>query len=174
MATSSLLSSTVPPSPIAPSTTSAAPSSDTLTLRTTDALDLQNLTAHLPVVATSTTAPSTILTQPLAPYPSSHPILNVHITNYVKFQVTSIGEHFSKWRQIITFLLTIYQALDHITEGAAPADEGMTYGPSIFAYLVFDPRRTSVEGITNSNKIAAWRGAGVKLGIQDKDLKKET
>jgi hypothetical protein len=62
-----------------------------------------------------------MITQPLAPYSSSHPILNVHITNYVKFQVTSTGEHFSKWRLIITFLLTMYQALDHITEGAAPA-----------------------------------------------------
>jgi hypothetical protein len=64
--------------------------------------------------------PSIVLPQPLAPYPSSHPILNVYITNYVKFQVTSVGEHFSKWRQILTFLLTMYQALDHITEGAAP------------------------------------------------------
>jgi hypothetical protein len=62
-----------------------------------------------------------MITQPLAPYPSSHPILNIHITNYVKFLVTSAGEHFSKWRQIITFLLTMYQALDHITAGAAPA-----------------------------------------------------
>jgi hypothetical protein len=42
-------------------------------------------------------------------------------TNYIKFQVTAVSENFSKWCQIITFLLTMYKALDHITEGAAPA-----------------------------------------------------
>jgi hypothetical protein len=35
------------------------------------------------------------------------------------------------------------------------ADEGMTYGPSIFVYLVFEPGRASTEGITRPNKIIA-------------------
>jgi hypothetical protein len=67
----------------------------------------------------STASPSTVLQHPIAPYPS-HSLLNIHITDYIKFQVNSAGENFSKWRQIITFLLTMYQAMDHITEGAAP------------------------------------------------------
>jgi hypothetical protein len=36
-----------------------------------------------------------------------------------------------------------------------PTDEGMTNGPSIFAYLVFGPERTSTEGITRPTKITA-------------------
>jgi hypothetical protein len=34
-------------------------------------------------------------------------------------------------------------------------DEGMTYGSSIFAYLVFGPGRASTEGIARPTKIAA-------------------
>jgi hypothetical protein len=56
----------------------------------------------------------------LAPFPSSHPIFSVHITSYIKFQVTSADEHYSKWRQIVMFLLTVYMALDHITNSMAP------------------------------------------------------
>jgi hypothetical protein len=50
----------------------------------------------------------------------------------------------------------------------------MTYGPSIFAYLVFGSGRASVDGITRPTKITAWRGLGVKLDVQGKDSKKET
>jgi hypothetical protein len=46
----------------------------------------------------------------------------VHIIDYIKFQVTSAGANFSKWRQIMLLLLRMYKALDHVTEGAAPAD----------------------------------------------------
>jgi hypothetical protein len=35
------------------------------------------------------------------------------------------------------------------------ADEGMTDGPSIFAYLVFGPGGVSVEGIARPMKIVA-------------------
>jgi hypothetical protein len=86
----------------------------------TQPLDLSGLAAALPIIPTSTTAPAIVFPSQLVPSPSSHPILGVHISNYIKFQVTSTGEHYSKWRQIVTFLLTIYQALDHITDGAAP------------------------------------------------------
>jgi hypothetical protein len=51
-------------------------------------------------------------------------------------------------------------------------DEGMTNGPSIFAYLVFGPGRTSPEGITRPTEIIAWRGPGAKLGIQDEGSKR--
>jgi hypothetical protein len=45
-------------------------------------------------------------------------------------------------------------------------DEGMTYGSSIFAYLVFGPGRASIEGIARPTKIAAWHGPGAKLDVQ--------
>jgi hypothetical protein len=35
--------------------------------------------------------------------------------------VSTSGANYSKWRQIVTFLLNMYRAADHITEGAAPA-----------------------------------------------------
>jgi hypothetical protein len=50
-------------------------------------------------------------------------------------------------------------------------DEGMTCGPSIFAYLVFGPGRASTKGITRPTKIAAWSSPGTKLDVQDKDSK---
>jgi hypothetical protein len=39
-------------------------------------------------------------------------------------------------------------------------DEGMTNGPSTFAYLVFWPRRDIIEGISKPMKMTAWRGLG--------------
>ena len=87
----------------------------------TDALDLHSLAVSLPLVNASSTSSPFMFPQPIAPSPSSHPILRVHITNNVKFQGTAAGENFFKWRQIVTFLLTMYKALDHIAEGAAPA-----------------------------------------------------
>jgi hypothetical protein len=36
-----------------------------------------------------------------------------------------------------------------------PADEGMTYGSSIFSYLVFGPGRASTEGTARPTKIIA-------------------
>jgi hypothetical protein len=38
------------------------------------------------------------------------------------------------------------------------ADEGMTNGPSTFAYLAFRSRRDAVEGISKPTKMIAWRG----------------
>jgi hypothetical protein len=61
------------------------------------------------------------MTYPVFPQPTSHPLLNVHISNYIKFQVTTDGKNYTKWRQIVTSLLTMYRAMDHITVGAAPA-----------------------------------------------------
>jgi hypothetical protein len=49
----------------------------------------------------------------------------------------------------------------------------MTNGPSIFAYLVFGPGRTSNEGITRPTKITAWRGLGARLAVQGEDSKEE-
>jgi hypothetical protein len=51
-------------------------------------------------------------------------------------------------------------------------DEGMKNGPSIFAYLVFGPGRTSTEGTTRRTKITAWRGPGAKLGVQGEGSKR--
>jgi hypothetical protein len=76
--------------------------------------------AGLPIVTTTTSSPSILYTT-LPSQPTSHPILRVHIHNYITFQVNSAGEHFSKWGQIIIFLLTMHKAMDHITDGAAPA-----------------------------------------------------
>jgi hypothetical protein len=52
-------------------------------------------------------------------------------------------------------------------------DEGVTNGPSIFAYLVFGPGGTSTEGITRPMEITVWRGPGARLAVQDEDLKEE-
>jgi hypothetical protein len=40
-------------------------------------------------------------------------------------------------------------------------DEGMTNGPSTFAYLAFWPRGDTVKGITKPMKMTAWRGPGM-------------
>nr|XP_051230401.1 uncharacterized protein LOC127348401 [Lolium perenne] len=56
-----------------------------------------------------------------APPSSTLSIRDVQIANYIDFKVTTTGTNLSKWSQILTFLLTMYKALDHITEGAAPA-----------------------------------------------------
>jgi hypothetical protein len=45
-------------------------------------------------------------------------------------------------------------------------DEGMTNGPSIFAYLVFGPGRVSHERLSRPIKAVAWRGPGAILGAQ--------
>jgi hypothetical protein len=45
----------------------------------------------------------------------------VHIHDYIKFQVDTAGSNFSKWRQILTLLITMYKVVDHITEGVAPS-----------------------------------------------------
>jgi hypothetical protein len=50
-------------------------------------------------------------------------------------------------------------------------DEGMTYGSSIFAYLVFALGRASIEGIARPMKIAPWYGPGIKLDVQGKHSK---
>src|SRR4051812_33870757 len=44
-----------------------------------------------------------------------------HISNYIKFQVPTAGTNYTKWRQIIISLLTMYKAMDQITDGAALA-----------------------------------------------------
>jgi hypothetical protein len=54
------------------------------------------------------------------------------------------------------------------------SNEGMTNGPSIFAYLVFGPGRTSTEWITRPTKITAWRGPGARLVVQGEDSKGQT
>jgi hypothetical protein len=47
-------------------------------------------------------------------------------------------------------------------------DEGMTYGSSIFAYLVFGPRRISIERTARPTNMIAWRGPGARLDVQGK------
>jgi hypothetical protein len=45
------------------------------------------------------------------------------------------------------------------------ADEGMTLGSSILAYLVFGPGRASSEGMARPINMIDWRGPGVRLGV---------
>jgi hypothetical protein len=52
-------------------------------------------------------------------------------------------------------------------------DKGMPNGPSIFAYLVFGPGGTSIEGITRPMKLIAWRHSGARLAVQGEDSKEE-
>jgi hypothetical protein len=83
-----------------------------------DAFNLGNISDALTVAANAGGIPPYNAMAYNAP---AHPLLSVHSSNYVKFTVTTTGANYSKWRQIITSLLTMYQAIDHITEGAAPA-----------------------------------------------------
>jgi hypothetical protein len=62
----------------------------------------------------------------------------------------------------------------HVIKEVSPGDEGIPNRPSIFAYLVFGSGGITVEGIARPMKIIAWRNPGIRLGIQDKDSKKET
>jgi hypothetical protein len=45
-------------------------------------------------------------------------------------------------------------------------DKGMTSRPSTFAYLVFGPEETTIEGIARPIRAAAGRGPGAILGVQ--------
>uniref|UniRef100_A0ACD5VLD9 Uncharacterized protein n=1 Tax=Avena sativa TaxID=4498 RepID=A0ACD5VLD9_AVESA len=81
----------------------------------TDPLSLHGLSESLPVVTTAA-APAKLTTSPL----SGQKILDIHLCHIVKFQVTTKGEHFAHWRQIVISLLQMHKALDHVTEGAAP------------------------------------------------------
>ena len=84
--------------------------------QTSDPLNLNSLSVNLPLTTTTVTnpQPSLVLPSHLVPPTLSHPILGVHISKYIKFQVTIDGANFPKWRQIITSVLTMYKALDHI------------------------------------------------------------
>jgi hypothetical protein len=92
------------------------------TPQTSDSFNLGNLTDSLAVAASAGGvihhSPQLL---PVLAQPTSHPLLNIHISNYIKFQVSTSGDNYTKWRQIIKSLLTMYKAIDHITEGAAPA-----------------------------------------------------
>ncbi|CAM0908981.1 unnamed protein product [Alopecurus aequalis] len=85
-----------------------------------DRLNFNGFAENLPMIPTSSAPPALVFPSQTAPPPYSHPILGVHIHDYIKFQVNSSGANFSKWRQIFKFLLTMYKVLDHVTEGAAP------------------------------------------------------
>jgi hypothetical protein len=87
----------------------------------TDPLNLANFSEPMPI--TTNSGNPNLHQYPTQPTPliTSSSILSVDIHTHVKFQVTSAGANFSRWRQIFVFLLTMYKALDHITEGAAPA-----------------------------------------------------
>jgi hypothetical protein len=53
-------------------------------------------------------------------------------------------------------------------------DEGMTHGSSILAYLVFGPRRVSIEGMARPTKMIAWHGPRVRLDVRGKDSKRSS
>jgi hypothetical protein len=61
-----------------------------------------------------------------------------------------------------------YERTDRSLHSRCGVDEGMSNGPSIFAYLVFGPGGTSVEGIARPMKLIVWRGLGARLGVQCK------
>jgi hypothetical protein len=73
-------------------------------------LNLNALSETLPVLP-----PPAITAQPTTPS-----ILSVRIHDFVDFTVSSAGSNFSRWRQIVVLLLTMYKALDHVMEGVAP------------------------------------------------------
>jgi hypothetical protein len=98
------------------------------TLQTSDAFNLAGLADSLSIVTTAGAVPRLAPTSYLVfSQPISHPLLHIHVDNYIKFQVSTAGANYSKWRQIITSMLTMYKAIDHIKEGAAPADPDATW-----------------------------------------------
>jgi hypothetical protein len=53
---------------------------------------------------------------------------------------------------------------DKTTRGSM-SDEGMTFGSSILAYLVFGLGRASTEGMARPVNVMDWRGPGARLGV---------
>lgn len=93
---------------------------------TQDPLNLSGLATTLPNYPQAAMA-NIYQNLPALQFPStystpSHPILGININNHIKFQVNTAGQNFTKWRQIMVLLLTMYKCLDHITEGAAPPE----------------------------------------------------
>jgi hypothetical protein len=87
-----------------------------------NAFNLTNLTDSLSVATTGGTHTGYVpVPYPYIAPPIAHPLLNIHISNYINFKVTTAGANYTKWRHIITSRLTMYTAIDHITDGAAPA-----------------------------------------------------
>jgi hypothetical protein len=76
-------------------------------------------TADIPIV-NNLPALTTLPTLP-APAPSRLCIRDIDIATHIDFKVTTSGANLSRWKQVLTLLLTMYKCLDHITEGAAPA-----------------------------------------------------
>ncbi|KAK1626018.1 hypothetical protein QYE76_000343 [Lolium multiflorum] len=77
--------------------------------------------ASLPMLPTSvapTAAPAIPNPTPAAPTLSIH---DINIGNYINFKVQTSGAKLSKWRKTFTYILTMCQALDHVTAGAAAA-----------------------------------------------------
>jgi hypothetical protein len=59
-------------------------------------------------------------------------------------------------------------------KSASDGDEGMTRGSLILAYLVFGPKRVSIEGMARPTKTIAWRGPGARLDVRGKDSKRSS
>nr|XP_051211066.1 uncharacterized protein LOC127328512 [Lolium perenne] len=83
--------------------------------------DLFSDALAIPTLPTSV-APTAALA---IPNPTAAPptlsIRDINIGNYINFKVQTSGANLSKWRQTFTYILTMCQALDHVTAGAAPA-----------------------------------------------------
>jgi hypothetical protein len=76
-------------------------------------------TADLPIV-NNFSAPPALPSLP-APAPSRLCIRDVDIATHIDFKVSASGANLSRWKQVLTLLLTMYKCLDHVTEGTAPA-----------------------------------------------------
>jgi hypothetical protein len=99
----------------------------TLTPAHTDGRDLfgSDASASLPIIPNSSSTNNLpILRAPASlPAPATSPlcIRDVQIAHHIDFKVSTTGAHLSRWRQILTFLFTMYKVVDHVIEGAAPA-----------------------------------------------------
>jgi hypothetical protein len=74
-----------------------------------------------------------------APAPSHLCIRDVDIATHIDFKVTTSGANLSRWKQVLTFLLTMYKCLDHVTEGAAlaaPSDDWLADNIHIFLWFM--------------------------------------
>jgi hypothetical protein len=98
-----------------------------LTPTHTDGRDLfgSDASASLPIIhnSGSTNNLPTLRAPASLPAPATSPlcIRDVQIAHHIDFKVSTTSAYLSRWRQILTFLFTMYKVVDHIIEGAALA-----------------------------------------------------
>jgi hypothetical protein len=77
-----------------------------------DSLNFRGFSDALPVMPTTGVQPQLVFPSQIPPSQPSHPLLDIQITDYIKFQVNSTGANFSKWRHISSWSAASQVLLD--------------------------------------------------------------